>query len=90
MAAGHQPDLLPPAADAGGDVQNAKGWTKGNDSFWMYCGSPIMTLPDGRQYTAMYAVLIVDLDGKVNVNALGNVQGINHAHRSPRVGARGK
>ena len=68
---------FPPPLSPTGDVQNAKGWTQGPDSFWMYLGSPVLTLPDGRQYTMLYAPLIVDLDGRVNVNVHGNVRGYN-------------
>jgi hypothetical protein len=79
-AQGGQPSTrsyFPAPATATGDVQNARGWTTGNDSFWMYLGSPIMQLPDGRKYTMLYAALIVDLDGRVNPNVHGNVRGLN-------------
>jgi hypothetical protein len=68
-----------------GDVQNARGWTGVPDSFWMYLGSPVLTLPDGRQYTMLYAPLIVDLDGRINVNVAGNIRGYNPANPSQPV-----
>jgi hypothetical protein len=70
------PNTNPPVYKFG-DVQNAKGWTQGPDSFWMYLGSPVLTLPDGRQYTMLYAPLVVDLDSRVNVNVAGNSRGYN-------------
>jgi hypothetical protein len=65
---------FPAPEDAGGDVQNLK-WGKGNDSIWLYTGAPIYKLPDGRMYTMLYAPLIIDLDGKINLNVVGNVAG---------------
>jgi hypothetical protein len=66
-----------PPEDDGGDLQNAKGFTQGNDSIWLYLGSPVLSLPDGRRYTMLFAPLIIDLDGKVNLNVHGNVRGLD-------------
>src|SRR5205085_12232461 len=56
---------FPAPVDNGGDVRNLPG-TGPNDSFWMDLGSKVQTLSDGRKYKALYAPLIVDLDGRVN------------------------
>jgi hypothetical protein len=79
---------FPLPEDAGGDVRNRPvGWGGSvrpdttpdptNDSVWLYTGAPIMTLPDGRQYTTLYAPLIIDLDSKLNVNVAGNIRGVD-------------
>jgi len=70
--------------DQYGDVQNRPptwGGT-GNDSIWMDIGAPVFTLPDGRQYKCLFAPLIVDLDGKINLNAHGNIREQNFSHAS--------
>lgn len=42
-----------------------------NDSIWVDIGFPAQTTHDGRQYKPLMAVLCVDLDGRLNVNAHG-------------------
>ncbi len=42
------------------------------DSVWIDPGWPAMTSPDGRTYKIMVAALILDLDGRFNVNAHGS------------------
>ena len=42
------------------------------DSIWVDLGMPIQTSPDGRKYKPLFAILCVDLDGRLNVNAHGN------------------
>jgi hypothetical protein len=61
-----------PATDQG-DVRNLPG-TGPNDSIWMDLGYPIVTLSTGRQVKPMFAILILDLDGKVNYNVAGNIK----------------
>ncbi len=43
------------------------------DSIWVDAGLPVRTGPDGRMYKPMVAILCVDLDGRMNVNAHGNI-----------------
>ena len=49
---------------------------------WLDLGFPIQTDASGRRYKPLFAILCTDLDGKLNLNAQGNL-----SHR--RVGAPG-
>lgn len=42
-----------------------------NDSVWMNLGLPPRPMPDGTLVVPMYAILVEDLDGRINVNAHG-------------------
>ncbi len=67
--------------DATGDVKNLLG-PGGNDSLWLDLGFPVLTARDGRKFKPLFAPLILDLDGKVNLNVHGNVRGAQLAHAS--------
>jgi hypothetical protein len=42
------------------------------DSIWVDLGMPVQTDPSGRTFKPLFAILCVDLDGRLNVNAHGN------------------
>lgn len=43
------------------------------DSVWVDLGLPAQVAPDGRQYKPLFAILCLDLDGRLNLNAHGNL-----------------
>ncbi|MCA9152130.1 MAG: hypothetical protein KDA92_22660, partial [Planctomycetales bacterium] len=47
------------------------------DSIWVDLGAPIKTSPDGRMYKPLYAILCVDMDGRININAAGSREQVN-------------
>ncbi|MFC1759161.1 hypothetical protein ACFL2H_10415, partial [Planctomycetota bacterium] len=53
------------------DVDNDNDGTP--DSIWLDLGYPIQSTKDGRLYKPLFAILCVDLDGRLNVNAHGSV-----------------
>jgi hypothetical protein len=65
--------------DPSGDVKNladSPGYGNGpNDSIWIDIGFPVMTALDGRKFKPLFAPLVLDLDGRVNVNVHGNIRG---------------
>ena len=70
-----------PEAD-GMDVKNLEGYPGGNDSIWIDVGSPVFKSTDGRKYKIMIAPLILELDGKLNLNVAGNIMGAGGSHGS--------
>ena len=44
------------------------------DSVWVDLGMPVRTTADGRLYKPLFAILCVDLDGRLNLNAHGSLQ----------------
>ncbi len=78
--------LFPYPTDPNGDVKNFDGGPGGNDSIWIDINAPIMTAKDGTRYKMLVAPLILELDGRVNLNIHGNLrlnpnnQGIGTGH----------
>ncbi len=86
---------FPLPEDGGGDVKNLPSWSPGtlipgtsppqywnNDSFWMDLGAPIITNKNGKKIKPLFAPLIIDLDGRINLNTSGNVR-LNAAGPNP-------
>ncbi|HEY4310755.1 MAG TPA: hypothetical protein VGN12_14995 [Pirellulales bacterium] len=44
------------------------------DSVWVDLGMPVQQSPDGRRYKPLFAILCVDMDGKLNLNAHSNIR----------------
>jgi len=44
------------------------------DSIWVDLGFPVRSTADGRQYKPLFAILCVDMDGRLNLNAHGCLQ----------------
>jgi hypothetical protein len=44
-----------------------------NDSIWIDAGFPVQTDIDGRRFKALVAYLVLDMDGRFNVNAHGDL-----------------
>jgi len=53
------------------DVDNDNDGVR--DSVWVDFGAPVMMGPDGRLVKPLAAVLVLDMDGRLNVNAHGTV-----------------
>ncbi|HKB39451.1 MAG TPA: hypothetical protein VKD72_23645, partial [Gemmataceae bacterium] len=66
---------FPYPSDATGDVKNLIGGPGGNDSIWIDLDFPVVDGPDGRKLKPLFAPLVIDLDGRVNLNLHGNVRG---------------
>ena len=60
------------------DVDNDNDGVR--DSIWVDLGDPIQETEDGRRYKPLYAILCVDLDSRLNVNAHGSVADLNPPH----------
>ena len=63
------------------DVDNdGDGWP---DSIWVDLGFPARPLPDGRYYKPLFAIHCVDLDGRLNLNAHGQLAHTEPAYYDP-------
>ena len=63
-----------------GDVENLEGkQARQLDSMWIDLDAPVQTWR-GRKYKPLFAFLVTDLDGRLNVNVAGNLKDVgNHA-----------
>ncbi len=52
------------------------------DSIWMDLGYPVQSTADGRLYKPLFAILCIDLDGRLNVNAHGTSEQIETTNDS--------
>ena len=43
-----------------------------NDSVWVDLGDPVQKTEDGRLYKALYAIMVIDLDNRLDMNAHGS------------------
>ena len=55
------------------------------DSVWIDPGFPVVTAKDGRQYKKLIAVLIRDMDGRINLNAMGVLAHTNASYTNTNV-----
>ncbi len=53
------------------------------DSIWVDLGSPVQTAIDGTTYKPLYAIRVLDMDGRLNVNAHGNSGQLETAYTAP-------
>ena len=60
-------DLTAPSWDVDNDGDGVP------DSVWVDLGLPVRTTADGRLYKPLFAILCVDLDGRLNLNAHGSL-----------------
>ncbi len=47
------------------------------ESVWIDVGFPVQTAADGRTYKPLAAILCLDMDGRLNVNAHGNIADVD-------------
>ncbi len=59
------------------------------DSIWMDPRYPVQTDIDGRRYKSLVAYLVLDMDGRLNVNAHGNVHQLDVIDTAGNPGADG-
>jgi hypothetical protein len=77
---------FPLPEDDGGDVKNLPAAPGGNDSVWLDLGHPVVRSADGRKFKPLFAPLVVDLDGRVNLNVHGNLRGVSHDEHASNQG----
>ena len=53
------------------------------ESIWIDVGFPIQTAADGRRYKPLAAMLILDMDGRLNVNAHGSTAHVDAHYLGP-------
>jgi hypothetical protein len=67
-----------------GTLLGARGHAN-NDSIWMDWGFPVLTAPNGKRFKPLFASLIVDMDGKLNLFVHGNIMNQGNPNNNPRV-----
>ncbi len=55
------------------------------DGVWVDIGMPVQTAPDGRLYKPLVSYLVLDMDGRLNLNAHTNVQHLANKTNLPTV-----
>lgn len=63
------------------DVDNDKDGFP--DSIWVDLGFPVQTSTNGLQYKPLVAILCLDLDGRININAHGNATHFRYTAPTP-------
>ncbi len=53
------------------------------DSVWVDLGDPVLEMPDGTRYRTLYAIHVVDLDGRLNINAAGSLDDVARTSLDP-------
>ncbi len=72
-----------------GSAPNPTLWDVDNDgdgipdSVWIDLGMPVQTAADGRQYKPLFAVMIVDMDNRLNLNVHGQPNQLNRPYFTP-------
>jgi hypothetical protein len=67
---------------------NVRFWDVDNDndgvadSIWIDPGLPVVTSKDGRRYKRLFAIKVLDLDGRIDMNAHGNLSQLLPANRA--------
>ncbi len=56
------------------------------DSVWIDLGYPVQSTADGRLYKPLFAILCLDLDGRLNVNTAGTTEQIAASHTATPAG----
>ena len=56
------------------------------DSVWVDLGMPVRSTPDGRLYKPLFAILCVDLDGRINLNTAGSLAEVDPGYTSGGTG----
>lgn len=82
-------EAFPGIDPAGGpfDVDNDGDGIR--ESVWVDVGLGVRTAPDGRTYKPLAAILCIDLDGRLNVNAHGSMAHVDSYYQSPSGGGGG-